>query len=144
MTEGNTNQQANTGANGGDTPMHPRVSEFDIPKFVLKKHAELINLIMETKSMDDKERQYWFHILPIMSEKQVGKLRAILNKEKNKLSAIDNQYKNKVGALQEEKVNRWEQKGLKERFAKIKKQEQTHEEQEKAAEEELLKKLEEI
>lgn len=143
MTEDKTQQSGQTSSDG-DTPLHPRASEFDIPKFVQKKYAGLINLIMETKSMDDKERQYWFHILPIMSEKQVEKLRAILNKEKSKLSTIDSNYNNKMKALQEEKVNRWEQGEIKEKFADIKKKEQTYEEQEKAAEEELLKKLEDI
>lgn len=143
MAEVHSNQQG-LGASGGDPQIHPRAKEFDIPKFVMSKHAALINMILETKSMDDKERQYWFHILPIMSTKQVDKLRAILNKEKTKLSQIDQQYKNKIAGIQKDKVNKWEEKGLKEKFAKIKKQEQSAEEEEKAAEEELLKKLEDI
>jgi preprotein translocase subunit SecD len=144
MTDNTTNQtqSGGTGSDDGNTPIHPRAAEFDIPKFVQKKHSDLINLVFETKSMDDKERQYWFHILPIMSEKQVEKLRNILNKEKSKLSTIDNQYKKKITDMQKEKANKWEQQNIKKKFEAIHKKEASHEELEQAAEAQLLKQLE--
>ncbi len=117
---------------------------FDIPKYVQKKYPDLIDMVLETKSMDDKERQYWFHILPIMSDKQVDKLRAILTREKAKLAQLDEKYSKKLKDAGQEKVNFWEEQKLKDRFEEIQTKEKTAEEQEQEAEAKLLKDLEDM
>ena len=45
--------------------------EFDIPDVVKEQHPELVDMILKTESMDADEKQYWFHILPIMKEDQI-------------------------------------------------------------------------
>lgn len=119
-------------------------NQFDIPKFVKENYADLVPLIIETKSMDDKERQYWFHILPVMSEAQVTKLRNILAKEKQKLAAIDKEYSEKLSDMQTKRISHWESESYKKKLESVKEQELTAEEQEKQAEENLLKELDNI
>lgn len=67
-------------------------AQFDIPDVVKEQHPDLVEMILKTKSMDDDERQYWFHILPIMKEDQVAELRKILVTEKEKLAEIEKKY----------------------------------------------------
>ena len=114
-------------------------TKLNIPESVKKKYPDLVNLILETKSMDDDERQYWFNILPIMKEDQVEKLRNILTTEKNKIAQIDSQYSNVNAPKAASNFN-------KEEFIKNKKElraaEAAHEEQEEKLEDELLKEIE--
>lgn len=142
MAENNTQTSSdpNPPVNGGK-----KAEEFDIPKFVTANYPDLITLILETKSMDDKERQYWFHILPIMSEKQVTKLRTILTNEKQKLAEIDDKYNKKMAEIQGGKpVEEWEDGKLKEKFEEIETRESVAEKKEAAAEAALLDQLEDI
>ncbi|MBI4280922.1 glycoside hydrolase family 25 protein [Candidatus Uhrbacteria bacterium] len=63
---------------------------FDIPKSVEQEYPDLIPLILQTKSMNDDERQDWFQILPLMTDEQVQKLREILtNEKKEELGRLD-------------------------------------------------------
>lgn len=119
-------------------------NSFDIPKFVQENYADLVPLILETKSMDNKERQYWFHILPIMSQTQVTKLRNILTKEKQKLAAIDQEYSQKLSEIQSKRINHWEAESYKKKLETVKQQEKTAEQEEKEAEAKLLKELENL
>ena len=125
-------------------PTSPRVKEFDIPKFVLDNYASLIDLIIATKSMDDKERQYWFHILPIMTKPQVDKLVTILNTEKQKLAQIDEQYGKKMKDATDKRAEFYEEEAHKQKMQKLKQDEVTFETEDKATEEELLKKLSDV
>lgn len=119
-------------------------NQFDIPKFVQENYADLIPLILETKSMDDKERQYWFHILPVMSQVQVTKLRNILLREKEKIAAIDKEYSEKLSDMQTKRINHWETESYKKKLATVKENEKSADEQEKEAEANLLKELDNI
>ena len=38
------------------------------------KYPELITMILATESMDDDERQYWFDIMPSMTDSQIDRL----------------------------------------------------------------------
>jgi len=126
----------------GNGPKNPRASEFDIPKFVVEKYPDLIDLIIDTKSMDDKERQYWFHILPIMSDAQVNKLVNILTTEKKKLAEIDRQYSSKLNDIQKKRISFWEEQSYKDRMKKLRTNEKSAEQVEAEKEAELLKELE--
>ncbi len=55
-----------------------------IPDAVRENFPELIPQILESPSMDDDERNYWFSVLPIMSPDQVSELRDILKSEQDK------------------------------------------------------------
>jgi hypothetical protein len=118
-------------------------SKFDIPASVRQKYPELIELIMITKSMDDKERQYWFHILPVMNQEQVDKLNTILNNEKNKLAEIKDKYK---GSKADEKPDYVpiDEEALKNKMADIKEKEMEHEKLEAQQEADLLAQLENL
>ena len=131
-------------AQGASAPLalnHPNAKNFDIPRYVSKNFPDVIDLVLDTKSMDDKERQYWFHILPIMNEQQVNKLRTILTNEKQKLADIDKKYANKMDEEQSKKISYWEGQKLQERFSKIKQEEKAYETLEQQQEAQLLNKL---
>ena len=49
------------------------------------KYSELVKLILETDSMEDEERQYWFDILPSMNDEQIDRLFEILDTEKKEI-----------------------------------------------------------
>jgi hypothetical protein len=69
---------------------------FSIPDQFLQKMADLVVLILQSKSMDTKEeKQSWFTLFPMMNEEQISKLRDILTREKQKLQEIDQKYAQK-------------------------------------------------
>ena len=67
--------------------------DFDIPQNFLKEHADLVILILESKSLKDaKEKQNWFDLYILMNDDQIEKLRDILVREKEKLAEIELKY----------------------------------------------------
>ena len=72
---GQTGQSAGAaGTAGAGSQGDDIFSKFDIPETVKQQYPDLIPLILQTESMTDDERQYWFQILPIMTDEQVKKL----------------------------------------------------------------------
>lgn len=63
-----------------------------IPPDVQAKFPDLVTEILASKSMDDEERNYWFSVLPVMTEPQIAELKGILDDEQKKLAAIDRKY----------------------------------------------------
>lgn len=119
-------------------------TKFQIPDVVKQKYPELVSLIMETESMQDEERQYWFSILPIMTDEQVARLREILLNEKDQLKKLDDEYTKEIKRVNEEQLLRFREVESKEKWTKIRTAEKSSEEQEKTAEEAVLKKLQEL
>jgi D-alanyl-D-alanine carboxypeptidase len=71
-------------------------SKFTIPETFLKEQTDLIVLILESKSInDEKEKQSWFDLYPLMNKEQIDKLREILTREKEKLAEIEKKYQEK-------------------------------------------------
>jgi hypothetical protein len=71
-------------------------SKFTIPEPFLKEHTDLIVLILESKSIsEEKEKQSWFDLYPLMNKEQIDKLREILTREKEKLAEIEQKYQEK-------------------------------------------------
>ena len=69
---------------------------FDIPKEMMVNHPCLVYLVLNSKSMeDDKERQSWFDLYPLMNTEQINKLYKILYREKYKLEEINYRHSNK-------------------------------------------------
>lgn len=120
---------------------HSDESRFDIPEFVRLKYPDLIPLVLETESMNDEERQYWFHILPIMTPEQVNKFRAILVNEKEQLAKLDHTYENELKNLNSKNSNVANIYKTKEKQKEIRKKEALDEVEEKAKEEDILKQL---
>lgn len=134
---------AGSGASGGGVqPGGQSVfDKFEIPETVKQQYPDLIPLILGTESMNDDERQYWFQILPIMTDEQVGKLREILTNEKNQLAQLDKDYETELKQINQKHVSEWKTFEAKEKREKLKKAEAGAEKTEKEKEEELLKKL---
>ena len=95
-----------TGSTSGGTTTK---KTFNIPQEVLEKYADLVALIKGSSSMNDDERQYWFSILPIMTQEQVKRLRNILDTEKQKLAAIDSKYQNQLDQINEKHLLEWQE-----------------------------------
>lgn len=118
-------------------------AKYIIPSLVREKFADLVKLIYETESMNEEEREYWMQILPIMSEEQITKFRTILVNEKEQLAKLDKEYEQEMSKINPASAKPINEDELKKKMAEIKKAEASQESQEKAAEEELLKKLSE-
>ena len=118
--------------------------QFDIPDFVHANFPELIPMILQSESMSDEERQYWFAILPVMTEDQVQKLREILENEKRQLQKLDDQYKTELKTINEKHLLQWRDFETKEKRKKLQKTEAKEESAEAQKEAQLLKELENI
>lgn len=67
--------------------------EFDISDEMLEANADLVILILGSKSISEsKEKQSWFDLYPLMNAEQIDKLREILVREKEKLAEIEAKY----------------------------------------------------
>lgn len=131
--------QTTGGAAGGQND--DIFAKFDIPETVKQQYPDLIPLILQTESMNDDERQYWFQILPIMTDEQVSKLREILVNEKHQLENLDKKYNKEIKRINDKHVSEWNAMKAKEKRQKLQALEGEAEKTEKEHEEDLLKKL---
>jgi hypothetical protein len=115
--------------------------KYTVPAMVKEKFPDLVQLIKETESMNDEERDYWFQILPIMTEEQIRKFRDILLNEKNQLQKLDKEYEQELNKLNEKHMLEWKEFEMREKRKAIQTAEKRSQEEEKAAEEELLRRL---
>ena len=81
--------------------------QFNVPQVVMDKYPDLVELIKKTESMSDDERDYWFQILPIMTEEQVTRLKTILAEESKQLSKLDDQYQDELSKLNKKHLEEW-------------------------------------
>jgi hypothetical protein len=72
-----------------------------------KEYPDLLPLVLKTKSMDAKERQYWLDIMPHMTNDQVARLYEILGDERDKLDRLNINYQAEVAALNEKQFLKW-------------------------------------
>lgn len=125
-------------------PLPATAAKFQIPTVVREKYPKLIQLILETESMDDKERDYWFQILPIMTLEQVKKLRDILVNEKEQLAKLDAEYEKNLEKINRKHLEEWREFESRQRIEEIEKAERKEQMRERNLEEELLRKLQEL
>ena len=86
--------------------LHNIATTFSIPDDMLETNADLVILVLESKSISDhKEKQSRFDLYPLMNQEQIDKLRDILTREKEKLAEIEAKYQ----ARQEEIRKKYEQ-----------------------------------
>ena len=79
---------------------------YNIPDDMLENNADLVVLVLESKSINDqKEKQSWFDLYSLMNQEQIDKLRDILTREKQKLAEIEARYQ----AKQEEIKRKYEE-----------------------------------
>lgn len=94
--------------------------KFKIIEEIQAKYPELIGLILKTESMEDDERQYWFDIMPSMTDEQIDRLFDILDTERRKLEALEEKYKNEIKQLNEKHLIEWQEFQLRDSKNKIK------------------------
>lgn len=105
---------------------------------------ELITMILASESMNTEERQYWINILPIMTPEQIQNLKDILTNEKDQLAAIDKKYSKSLSADEEkERIENTDAEMQKRRLDRSKREE-SFEEKDDEASEDLLKKIEDL
>ena len=115
--------------------------KFEIPQVVKDNYPKLVNLILEAKSMNDEEKQYWFRILPVVQKNHVKKLFKILITEKRELEKIDMEYKQNLQKLQDSRQD-FKMDAIKKKAETRKKIEADYEKNEELLEAEILKEIE--
>ena len=113
---------------------------FQIDDEILAKYDELVKMILATESMDDDERQYWFDIMPSMTEEQIDRLYNILDTERKKLQELELKYQQEIKELNEKHLIEWQEFQMKESKKKIAKAEN----QEKDDAEDVLAMLDDL
>lgn len=92
---------------------------FQVSDELQAKYPELIQLIIATESMDDDERQYWFDIMPSMTDAQIDRLFDILETERKKLQELEIKYQKEIKSLNEKHLIEWQELQVKEWKAKV-------------------------
>jgi hypothetical protein len=96
---------------------------YQIDEEVQVKFPELIKMILLTESMDDDERQYWFDIMPSMTDDQIDRLFNILDTERRKLEELEMKYQDEIKNLNEKHLIEWQEFQMKDSKKKIAKAE---------------------
>ncbi|MBU1445674.1 hypothetical protein KKD70_00210 [Patescibacteria group bacterium] len=143
-TQSSKSSKNTNGAPIDEAGIAAAIEKFHIPAIVQEDYAKLIPLILETESMDDEEREYWFQILPIMTEEQITKFVGILVNEKKQLAQLDKEYEDQLKKINEKHLNEWQEFETKAKRTEIATAEASAETEESALEEDLLKKLEDL
>lgn len=117
------------------------VADYNIPAVVLQKYPDLVELIKKTESMSKDERNYWFQILPIMTDEQVVRLRKILDDEANQLTKLDSEYQSELAKLNEKHLKEWDDFERTQKREELKKVESVSTAEEAKKQEDLLKQL---
>ena len=76
--------------------------KFHIPESM---SSTMVELIINTWSMNNEERQYWFDIWDYMSPEQQKRLQDILQIEKDKLDSLLKKYQDEISKLDQELLN---------------------------------------
>lgn len=92
---------------------------FEISDELQAKYPDLIKLIIQTESMDNDERQYWFDIMPSMTDTQIDRLYDILETEKKKLQELEVKYQKEIKTLNEKHLIEWQEMQVKEGKKKV-------------------------
>lgn len=82
---------------------------FTILDEIQTEYPELVKLILGTESMDNNEKQYWFDILPSMTDEQVDRLFDILETERRKLEELEVRYQEEIKNLNEKHLIEWQE-----------------------------------
>ena len=75
------------------------------------------------QTLDNTQKQYWFDILPSMSDDQIDRLFDILDTEKRKLEELDAKYEEEVREINEKHFIEWQTLKAKEQKDAIETQE---------------------
>ena len=92
---------------------------FNVSDEIQAEYNELVELILATESMDDDERQYWFDIMPSMTDEQIDRLYNILDTERKKLEKLEEKYQDEIKNLNEKHLIEWQEFQMKDSKKKI-------------------------
>jgi hypothetical protein len=112
-----------------------------VPDEVTKQFPDLVELIKASRSMDEKERQYWVDVLPIMSEDQIKNLRDILDNEKKQTEEANKSYTQGMKEATKKVVVTFDEAAYKEKKRMRLDAEKAAETEETKSEEQLLQEL---
>jgi len=116
-----------------------KAQEYVIPDDFLVNSPELIVLVLNSKSIDNKEeKQSRFNLLPLMTQEQVEKLRDILVREKQKLEEIEKKYEQKKSDIKSQYVQKRQEEWYKNQMVQIQQKEEAHQEKQEQEAESLL------
>ncbi len=82
---------------------------FTIIDEIQAQYPELVGLVLATESMDNSEKQYWFDILPSMTDDQIDRLFDILETERKKLEELEIRYQEEIRTLNEKHLIEWQE-----------------------------------
>jgi hypothetical protein len=81
---------------------------FTILDEIQLKYPELIELVLGSESIDNNEKQYWFDILPSMTNDQIDRLFNILMTERKQLEELNIKYQEEIKTLNEKHLIQWQ------------------------------------
>lgn len=115
---------------------------FVIPEDFLAKMPDLVQLVLESKSLDKSdEKQSWFNLLPLMNDEQIAKLRDILSREKQKLAEIEQKYAQKKEEMSQKFVQKFEDGAYQKKMEQVRIQEQQNRDKDHEEADDLLNQI---
>jgi hypothetical protein len=81
---------------------------FTILDEIQLQYTELVELILWSESIDNNEKQYWFDILPSMTNDQIDRLFNILMTERHQLEELNLKYQEEIKTLNEKHLIEWQ------------------------------------
>ncbi len=123
---------------------HEDLEKFGISEEFTKTKPALVELILQTESMQDEERKYWFQLLPVMTDEQTTKLQGILQNERDQLAALDAKYEDEIKNLNEKHLLEWQEHEARDKRQQREALEIEAEAAEKAAEENVLGEIDKL
>lgn len=81
---------------------------FTILDEIQGKYPELVELILGSESIDNNEKQYWFDIIPSMTNEQIDRLFNILMTERRQLEELNIKYQEEIKTLNEKHLIQWQ------------------------------------
>ncbi len=96
---------------------------FNILDEIQVKYPDLVDLILWSESIDNNEKQYWFDILPSMTDEQIDRLFNILMTERRQLEELNIKYQEEIKTLNEKHLIQWQSLQSQKAKEKIEKEE---------------------
>lgn len=81
---------------------------FTILDEIQAKYPELVDLVLGSESIDNNEKQYWFDIMPSMTDEQIDRLFNILMTERRQLEELNVKYQEEIKTLNEKHLIQWQ------------------------------------
>ena len=108
-----------------------KAADFDIPEDFLSNESDLVVLILNSRSLENKEeKQSWFNLVPMMNDEQIDKLRDILTRERDKIAEIEAKYDQKKDEIKEKYQQKFDEVAYNDKIAVIRSTEEAQRQKE--------------